>query len=136
VEGFAFSPKFPTNMSMGVWLCRDVKLADNADAVRWFNPFAAEGTDIQTDVTDVQKQCRTFNIFPNQVLNELTISNTNSEAKEYFVQVYSCIGQLMVEKKQLNFPTTINVSNLKSGIYFVKILSNHETEALKTIIKI
>ncbi len=136
VEGFALSPKFPTASNLGAWLCRDVKLADNTDAIRWFNPFVAEGTDIQTYVPDIQKQTVTFNISLNQVVNELTISNMNTEGKEYSVQVYSCNGQLMAKKNLLSFPTTLNVSNLRSGIYFVKILSKYETEALKTIIKI
>ncbi len=49
MEGFALSPKFPANQTLGVWLCRDVKkIADVADAVRWFNPYDADGENFQT----------------------------------------------------------------------------------------
>ncbi len=56
--------------------------------------------------------------------------------KEYSVQIYSGIGQLVIEKENLNFPTHINLKNIKSGIYVVKISENNQLKPLKTIIKI
>jgi len=119
---------------MGVWLCRDVKLADNADAVRWFSTFSAEGTDIRTDVSTVTTESETFSIFPNPVSDQLIIKNIKPES--FSVQIYSGIGQLVVVKQNLNSQETINLKTLKSGIYLVKISANNQLKAVKTIIKI
>lgn len=135
VEGFALSPKFPTETNMGAWLCRDVKVADNADAVRWFNPFTADGTDISTEVPNVEKQTEPITVFPNPALDFITINNSDTDMKDCSVHIYSGIGQLVIEKKKLNFPTRINLNNIKSGIYVVKISANNQIKALKTIIK-
>ena len=134
VEGFALSPKYPASTNMGVWLCRDVKLADNADAVRWFSTFSAEGTDIRTDVSTVTTESETFSIFPNPVSDQLIIKNIKPES--FSVQIYSGIGQLVVVKQNLNSQETINLKTLKSGIYLVKISANSQLKAVKTIIKI
>ena len=134
VEGFALSPKYPASTNMGVWLCRDVKLADNADAVRWFSTFSAEGTDIRTDVSTVTTESETFSIFPNPVSDQLIIKNIKPES--FSVQIYSGIGQLVVVKQNLNSQETINLKTLKSGIYLVKISANNQLKAVKTIIKI
>jgi len=136
VEGFALSPKFPTATNMGAWLCRDVKLADNADAVRWFSTFTAEGTDIRTDIPNVEEQIDAITIFPNPASENITISNPETNGEKYSVQIYSGIGQLVIEKSGLNFPATINLKNIKSGIYLVKISANSQLKAVKTIIKI
>jgi hypothetical protein len=135
VEGFALSPKYPTATNMGAWLCRDVKLADNADAVRWFTTFAAEGTDIRTDAPKVIKQTDEFNVFPNPVRKEFKLTYTGNEATEYSVQMYSSLGQLVLEKNHLIFPETIQVSTLKNGFYILKISPDKGFKTLITIIK-
>ncbi|MEI7503483.1 MAG: T9SS type A sorting domain-containing protein [Paludibacter sp.] len=136
IEGLAISPKYPLNTSYGAWLCRDVSNApETADALSWFYPFTAEGSDIRTEVPDIINAVDDYSIFPNPIHDELTVSSFQSDAKLYSVQVCSTIGKLLVEKDNINFPVTINLKHLKSGIYLLKILSNNELKAIKTLIK-
>jgi hypothetical protein len=56
IEGFAISPKYPQVSTLGVWLCRDVtSTTEKADALRWFNPYAADGNSIETSLPNVSE---------------------------------------------------------------------------------
>jgi len=135
VEGFAISPKYPQNSSHGAWLCRDVSDAtETIDALSWFYPFAAEGKDIGTDVPAIKKQAEDYSIFPNPIKDIVTVISFQSDTKLYLVQIYSTIGQLLMVKDNLNFPATINMKHLKSGTYLMKISSENEVKAIKTMI--
>lgn len=59
------------------------------------------------------------NMYPNPVENYLTI---RSKSKITRVQVYSLLGDLVMDVNS-NF-LRINLSNLNSGIYMIKIHSN------------
>ena len=59
------------------------------------------------------------NMYPNPVENYLTIRSKSEITR---VQVYSLLGDLVIDVKT-NF-LRINLSNLNSGIYMIKIHSN------------
>lgn len=71
-----------------------------------------------------------LNYYPNPVENSLNISN-NLIIDE--IQVNSFTGQTIYNKKLNDYSTEINLANLNSGIYFVKILSNGFEKTLKII---
>jgi hypothetical protein len=59
-----------------------------------------------------------FTLFPNPAKNTLTISKKgNSEITS--VEVYNLIGQLVIIKP--NFSESLDISNLTSGNYFIKV---------------
>lgn len=66
-------------------------------------------------------------IFPNPVINNLNIVNVS--IKE--VRVYSLSGEKIVVSNQ----KTIDLSNLHSGVYIIKILKNNGDSIFKKIIK-
>ena len=134
VEGFALSPKYPANLSMGVWLCRDVsKKTETLDAIRWFNQFTFEGNEI-TGLTNIAGDAEMFSVYPDLVNDNLTLKS--STAGSFSVKIYSVTGQLVLEKDRLNAIETINLKNLGRGIYFVKLMSGNKQGITKTIIKI
>ncbi|PTX63098.1 putative secreted protein (Por secretion system target) [Kordia periserrulae] len=70
------------------------------------------------------------NLYPNPVKNTLNISSaTNLNS----IEVYSVQGQLMLTQK--NQFTTVDMSPLKSGLYFVKLIDNANNSSTFKIVK-
>ncbi|MDD5150559.1 MAG: T9SS type A sorting domain-containing protein [Flavobacterium sp.] len=73
-----------------------------------------------------------LNIYPNPVSNgTLYITSNSSNAK--YVSVYDILGKEILNSKTSN--NTVNVSNLKSGAYIVKITEEGNTDTRKLIIQ-
>jgi len=59
-----------------------------------------------------------LSVFPNPVVNELTVSMTTSNGK---VAIYNSLGQKMMEKVATGNIAKFNVSSLRKGMYIVKL---------------
>ncbi len=64
-------------------------------------------------------------------LGAVTISSLNNEAIN--VQVFNILGKLVKNETLTN--NTLNVSNLKTGIYILKINQNNASTTKKLVIK-
>lgn len=61
-----------------------------------------------------------FKVFPNPVLNNLNISFTSSV--EHSISLYSVTGQELLNKgKETSNDINLDLSNLESGVYFLKV---------------
>ncbi|NUM31400.1 MAG: CotH kinase family protein [Bacteroidetes bacterium] len=60
--------------------------------------------------------------FPNPAANWLEINSTNIQTAN--VQIFDCLGKVIIEKKLENYKTTLNTEKINSGIYFYKIYNN------------
>ncbi len=80
----------------------------------------------------VEELASSFNIYPNPVNDKLYIE-TQTQTQTQTVEIYDVYGrrQSMVNGQQ---STVIDVSDLNSGVYFVKVVTN-EGEAVKRFIK-
>lgn len=72
-----------------------------------------------------------FNIYPNPVINELKISSTTRVTS---VQIFSLTGQQLKYALEIDITSGINVSDLKEGMYILRINSN-EGQVMKKFIK-
>lgn len=73
-----------------------------------------------------------LNMYPNPVSNgTLYITSNSSQAKS--VAVYDVLGKQVLNSKTSN--SAVNVSNLKGGVYFVKITEDGKTDTKKLIIE-
>jgi hypothetical protein len=130
IEGFALMPKCPDDGTVSAWLCRDVESneadAIQQDALRWFNPFAADGTCPPLANNDFNAAALT--LYPNPVHDELTVSGIDAAA---VIQIYNSLGQLVLRKEYQNETATVDVSVLGSGIYFLEVSTNVKLEVLK-----
>lgn len=73
-----------------------------------------------------------FSIHPNPTnTGSVNISSTNTEAMN--VQVFDILGKQV--KNETLYNTTLNVSNLKSGVYIVKITQNNASTTKKLVIR-
>ena len=73
-------------------------------------------------------------LYPNPVVDILQISNTSSEIISN-VSIYSVSGALIKEETSIDTIESISVSNLQSGLYFVKIQVNGQVKNFKFIKK-
>ncbi|WP_298898865.1 T9SS type A sorting domain-containing protein [uncultured Psychroserpens sp.] len=76
-----------------------------------------------------------FNLYPNPAKNNVTLSWDKSEPVS--VRIYDALGKLMyfTKNKNISEPTTIDVSNYASGLYFVKINNTNGFVTKKLIIE-
>jgi hypothetical protein len=111
------------------------------------NPLAKLDTDVQalhsiynstlnqclTTSIKEQKNQTAFTLSPNPTNGVLNI-NLNSKANDFKIEVIDALGKLIISEnhKGIN-QTSINVSDLSSGIYFVKIISGENTSTKKFI---
>jgi hypothetical protein len=51
------------------------------------------------------------------------------------IELYNSIGALVLTKEMSNKNNTINVSELSSGIYFMKVLEENNLVAVKKVVR-
>ena len=78
-----------------------------------------------------QNQIEGLKVYPNPVTNGTFFINTTSDATKDVV-VYDVLGKQVVKTATTN---AVNVSNLKSGVYIVKITEDGKTATRKLVIK-
>jgi uncharacterized repeat protein (TIGR01451 family) len=71
-----------------------------------------------------------FNYYPNPVNNILTISNDNVMET---IEIVSVVGQKIKSAKVDDLHAQIDLSDLSSGIYFVKVSSGNQEKTVKII---
>lgn len=73
-----------------------------------------------------------FSLYPNPVTNgSVTISSNSADAMQ--VQVYDVLGKVV--KNEILSNNTLNVSNLNTGLYIIKITQNQNSVTKKLVIK-
>ncbi len=72
---------------------------------------------LSTSQVELQK----FKIFPNPTNAVLTI---NTEQTEYAIKIYNLVGQLVYFKKSADGLQNIDVTDLKTGMYFIEMKSD------------
>lgn len=70
-----------------------------------------------------------FNVFPNPSADHITISNSKSTIES--ISMYDSIGRFIKKIRGEGFSQTLDVSNLKAGIYILKINNNQSLKFLK-----
>ena len=78
-----------------------------------------------------QNQIEGLKIYPNPVTNGTFYINTSSDSKKDVV-VYDVLGKQVIKTSTTN---AVNVSNLKGGVYIVKITEEGNTATRKLVIK-
>jgi hypothetical protein len=75
-----------------------------------------------------------IDIFPNPAKNELSILVKSTDFKSVNIEIYDITGRLVDELKTVNKEQfNIDISNLKSGIYYCKFSLNNEFVTKKFI---
>lgn len=77
----------------------------------------------------VAERTNTITVYPNPVVETIRINN----AEEAHVAIYDMKGQQVKLVEYANANTMINVSDLSSGVYFVKITSGSKVNTVKFV---
>ncbi|WP_178986712.1 T9SS type A sorting domain-containing protein [Winogradskyella helgolandensis] len=94
--------------------------------------FPRYTSDIAAPLSVTNFNATTFSLYPNPTnTGSVSISSTNSDAIS--VQVFDILGKQV--KNQTITNNTLNVANLKSGVYIVKITQNNASTTKKLVIK-
>ncbi|MFT5762083.1 MAG: serine protease AprX [Polaribacter sp.] len=73
-------------------------------------------------------------IFPNPVTNQITIQTSVKGLQQLQIQIYTIIGEKVFEQNGLS-TKTIDVSNLKNGIYILQLKNKKQQKTVKLIKK-
>ncbi|SDG89142.1 T9SS type A sorting domain-containing protein [Winogradskyella thalassocola] len=94
--------------------------------------FPRYASDIAAPLSVNNYNANAFSLYPNPTnTGSVSISSSNSDAIS--VQVFDILGKQV--KNQTLTNNTLNVANLKSGIYIVKITQNNTSTTKKLVIK-
>lgn len=87
---------------------------------------------VQLNLSNSQFEINGFSYYPNPVENTL---NINSDSIIDSVTVYNVLGQLILTKRMDTSNAKLDLSTLKSGSYFVKIVKGDKVNSFKIIKK-
>ena len=87
--------------------------------------------DVQMSVQDLDNS--TFSLYPNPASQQINLAWTNSN-KEYQVEIFNVLGQKVLTSKALN-KSSIDVSSLAVGTYFVRLTNEGKATTLRFIKK-
>ncbi len=71
-----------------------------------------------------------FNLYPNPIDGETLFINTSEDLD---IRIYSVLGELLKTQKVSTFNNEINIENLNSGIYIIKLSSGSKSTSQKII---
>lgn len=74
----------------------------------------------------------TFKYYPNPVVNTFTVEAKNSISS---IHVYNLVGQQVMVANPNNLKTTIDMNDLKNGVYFVTVTINGAQKTIKVLKK-
>jgi len=83
-----------------------------------------------SNLAEASFETNTLQAFPNPVTSVLNITNASPIEK---VQVFNTLGQQVRNEKYHAKAIQVDMSALKSGIYFVKMISDNRTKIIKVI---
>ncbi|WP_298520133.1 T9SS type A sorting domain-containing protein [uncultured Kordia sp.] len=88
-------------------------------------------SDIDTTLSTEEFGTTEFSMYPNPATgNTITIASASNNTKD--VQVYSILGKQVINTTITN---TLNIADLQSGVYVVKITNNGKSTTKKLVIK-
>ncbi|MCL2291400.1 MAG: T9SS type A sorting domain-containing protein [Bacteroidetes bacterium] len=88
------------------------------------------GPDLIISMTENTKT--EFSIAPNPAKNNITISAENNFRN---IEVISFLGQTVLTQSNVGNTTTLDVSKLTSGVYFVRVILDNGTSVVKKFVK-
>lgn len=109
----------------------DYKIRKNASGCN--SPLEVDSSCVYLSNSDA-KELPSFSILPNPAVSQITIEFQNeTHQTNTTLTIYNINGQQQIMHQITEPITSINVSGLKSGIYFVKIISNEYVLVTKII---
>jgi hypothetical protein len=103
------------------WVCNSCNCADT---IMFYTP----------SVSEIKTLKPKYVIYPNPVKNIITVKSIIALQNTYDVELYNCYGELILKKNSNTNESSINISYLSKGIYYLKIY-NYETISTFKMVK-
>ncbi len=84
-----------------------------------------------SNIVSAKNGINEFEILPNPFKDEITISNTDKITN---IEIVDLTGKVVYTSQPINNKVSVNTSNLKGGVYYIKVYNN-ESVITKKIIK-
>lgn len=114
---------------LGAWIRDNNSTLVNSEVECDALPDIAECPTLGVDNTLVRDN---FNMYPNPVNNTLYVTSKSNNA---VVNIYNITGKVILTKTLAQGENMVNVSNLASGIYLARFVSDNKVDTKKLIIK-
>ncbi len=85
-------------------------------------------TDVATAIENVDASLSSIIIYPNPANNSLTITKASNDVSEGYI--YNIMGETMMNLNLGNQNSTLDISSLPSGLYFL-LMDNQSTKFIK-----
>ncbi|ALO16758.1 Alpha-amylase precursor [Salinivirga cyanobacteriivorans] len=85
-------------------------------------------------ISNLATESEQFSIYPNPATEKVTISASNPVDGSMQVQVFDLNGKLLVQDKFNASKSTLNISSLKSGVYFIRCATLHHNEIKRLVV--
>ena len=131
---------FQTDPSIGLWWGNNASQTSATDnTINVVRVVANEEMVSVPENHDAINPVTTTRIYPNPVVDQMTIEVNAAQASEMSISVYNLMGQKVMDKNVsintgINTPT-LNTSSLSSGVYFVTVKANGFENTMKFVVK-
>ncbi|MBQ4818806.1 glycoside hydrolase family 9 protein [Aquimarina sp. MMG016] len=131
---------FPSNLPASKYVDHWCSYSTNEITINWNAPlvYAMHALDfyqkknITLSVDDFEPVSELFKVFPNPTSRLLNIKLPKNNANAT-LELYSIQGKKIIEKQLNNEESSINISNLNSGLYLIKVFGDNNTYTSKII---
>ena len=122
-----------SNFVLGNWSFGGTAELDGATNSESTSPFPI-GTYSNTTASTSNNTITGFNAYPNPVKgNSLTVTTSSTEAKT--VNIFNVLGRKVFSQRFSSMTKTMNVSEIASGVYIMKVTEGNNIATKKLIIE-
>lgn len=105
----------------------------NTNKEGWIIDDITYGTIALVGVNDIEEENNNFNIYPNPVNKEFTLSVTETGTINRELKIVNVLGEVVYQSIVENPKSEVNISELPKGVYFVKLISANQILTKKFI---
>ena len=123
----------------GIFSSSSSSQSQATDNIIWAQKVVPDYEGLSVGETPAVNPMTSARIYPNPVVDQMTIEVNASQASEMSISVYNLMGQKVMDKNVsintgVNTPT-LNTSSLSSGVYFVTVKANGFENTMKFVVK-
>ena len=123
----------------GFFIGNNANQTNATDNIIWAQKVVPDYEGLNVGENPAVNPMTTTRIYPNPVVDQMTIEVNAAQASEMSISVYNLMGQKVMDKNVnintgINTPT-LNTSSLSSGVYFVTVKANGFENTMKFIVK-
>ena len=85
-------------------------------------------------VNEIEDFGKYVNLYPNPASNTVKLSLNNLAHSDFSYEIYNSNGQLISASAINYLYSEINISDLSSGLYFVKVFNNYNTITKRLVV--